>query len=72
MAGRLAQGKWNTGFFDESTGALIDSLDTKGRLTKVRFNAEGTQMFLAGGVGQPKAKDGKYPDFGRIIVCNIA
>ncbi|MDB5319579.1 MAG: hypothetical protein JWN40_1210 [Phycisphaerales bacterium] len=72
MAGRLAQGKWNTGFFGESTGELIHSLDTKGRLTKVLFNVDGTQMLLAGGVGQPKAKDGKYPDFGRIVVCNIA
>jgi WD40 repeat protein len=72
MAGRLAQGKWNTGFFEESTGALIHSLDTKGRLTKICFNVEGTQMFLAGGIGQPKAKDGKYPDFGRIIVYDIA
>jgi WD40 repeat protein len=72
MAGRLAQGKWNTGFFDESTGALIHSVDTKGRLTKVCFNADGTQMFLVGGIGQPKAKDGKYPDFGRIIVYDIA
>jgi WD40 repeat protein len=72
MAGRLAQGKWNTGFFDESTGALIQSVDTKGRLTKICFDADGSQMFLAGGNGQPKAKDGKYPDFGRIIVYSIA
>jgi hypothetical protein len=72
MAGRLAQGKWNTGFFDEATGALINSVDAKGRLTKALFDADGTQLFLAGGIGQPKAKDGKYPDFGRIIVYNIA
>ena len=72
MAGRLAQGKWNTGFFDESSGALIHSLDTKGRLTRIRFDAKGTQMFLAGGVGQPKAKDGKYPPFGRIMAYQLA
>jgi len=72
MAGRLAQGKWNTGFFDEKTGALIDSLDAKARLTKARFNADGTQLFLAGGIGQPKAKDGNYPPFGRIFLYNIA
>jgi WD40 repeat protein len=72
MAGRLAQGKWNTGFFDEATGALIHSLDTKGRVTQVCFDADGTRMFLAGGVGQPKAKDGKYPDFGRVTVYDIA
>ncbi len=72
MAGRLAQGTWNTGLFDDATGALVHSLDTKGRLTKICFNADGTRMFLAGGVGQPKAKDGKYPDFGRITVCSLA
>jgi hypothetical protein len=72
MAGRLAQGKWNVGCFDDSIGALIDSMDTKGRLTKICFSADGARMFLAGGIGQPKAKDGKYPDFGRIVVCNIA
>ena len=72
MSGRLAQGKWNTGFFDNKTGALIHSLDCKARITKVRFNSEGTQMFLAGGTGQPKAKDGKYDPFGRIFTYNIA
>lgn len=72
MAGRLAQGKWNTGFFDEKTGALIQSLDTKGRLTGVRFDTEGKRMFLAGGTGQPKAKDGNYPDFGRVFVYRLA
>jgi WD40 repeat protein len=71
MAGRLAQGNWNTGFFDDASGALIHSLDTKGRLTKIRFTADGTRMFLAGGVGQPKAKDGKYPDFGRVMVYDL-
>jgi len=30
------------------------------------------EMFLGGGIGQPKAKDGKYPDFGRISVFSIA
>ena len=72
MAGRLAQGTWNTGFFDQTSGAMIHSLDTKGRLTRICFNADGRQMFLAGGIGQPKAKDGKYADFGRITVCSIA
>ena len=72
MAGRLAQGKWNTGFFDAANGAMVHSLDTKGRLTKACFNAEGSRLFLAGGIGQPKAKDGKYPDFGRVYVYDIA
>lgn len=71
MTGRLAQGKWNTGFFDESTGALLHSLDTKGRLTKARFSDDGKQLFLAGAVGQTKIKDGKYAEYGRIFVCNL-
>jgi len=72
MAGRLAQGKWNTALFDHEKGSLVYSLDTKARLTKIRFNSTGTQMFLAGGTGQPKAPTGKYPDFGRIFVYDIA
>jgi WD40 repeat protein len=72
MAGRLAQGKWNTGFFDETTGALVHSLDTKGRLTKIVFSRDGSQMFLGGTIGQSKPKDGNYADFGRIFVYSIA
>jgi hypothetical protein len=72
MAGRLAQGKWNTAFFDHEKGALIHSLDTKARLTKIRFNSSGTQMFLAGGTGQPKAPTGQYPPFGRIFIYDLA
>jgi WD40 repeat protein len=72
MAGRLAQGKWNVGFFDESSGAMISSLDTKCRLTKTVFNSDGSQMFLGGGTGQSRMKDGKYPNFGRIFVYNVA
>jgi len=71
MAGRLAQGKWNTAFFDTESGGLIHSFDTKSRLSKALFNRDGSRMFLAGGIGQPKAKDGKYPDFGRVYVYDI-
>ena len=72
MAGRLAQGKWNTGFFDDSSGSLVHGLDAKDRLTKVLFNADGSRMFLAGGPGQPKLKDGKYESFGRIKVYEVS
>jgi len=71
MAGRLAQGKWNTGFFDDGSGGLIHSVDTKGRLTKAVFSGDGKKLFLAGAVGQPKAKDGIYADFGRVFVYGI-
>jgi len=72
MSGRLAQGKWNTGFFDDKTGNLIDSLDCKARITKVSFTPDGSKMFVAGGVGQPEAKDGNYPPFGRVFVYDLA
>jgi WD40 repeat protein len=74
MAGRLAQGKWNVGFFEEKSGALIQSLDTKCRLTKAVFSPDGSTLFLAGAVAQPNkfAKDGNYPSFGRIFSYTIA
>ena len=72
MAGRLAQGKWNAGFFDEKTGAMIHSVDTKSRLSKAVFSADGSRLFLGGSVGQAKPKDGKYADFGRVFIYSIA
>jgi WD40 repeat protein len=72
MAGRLAQGKWNAAFFDEKSGSLIGSVDTKCRLTKAVFSADGRKIFLAGATGQPKAKVGTYPDFGRVFVYSIS
>jgi WD40 repeat protein len=73
MAGRLAQGKWNVGFFDERSGALVQSLDTKCRLTKAVFSSDGATLNLAGAVGQPNkfAKDGQYASFGRIFTYDI-
>ena len=64
--------EWNTAFFDHEKGTLLHSLDTKARLTKIRFNSEGTQTYLAGGTGQPKAKDGNYPAFGRVFIYDLA
>ncbi|HLX62413.1 MAG TPA: hypothetical protein VKX17_14140 [Planctomycetota bacterium] len=74
MAGRLAQGKWNAAFFDETTGALLQSVDTKCRLAKAVFNSSGDTLYLSGNTGQPNkfASDGKYPEFGRIFVYSIA
>lgn len=66
MAGRLAQGKWNLAFFDEASGKLLHSLDTKMRITDSQFVAGGTSLLLAGAVGQGNKKDGKYPEFGRL------
>ena len=73
MAGRLAQGKWNTGFFDDKTGSLKHSLDTKCRLVKAAFSPDGEQLYLGGSVAQPTkfAPDGKYDKFGRIFVYDL-
>ncbi len=74
VAGRLAQGKWTAGFFDEKSGALRHSLDSKCRLTKAIFSASGEKLLLAGSDGQPNkfAADGKYPSFGRVFVYNVS
>ncbi len=66
MAGRLAQGKWNVALFDAESGKLIESLDTKMRVTDAVFSADGKRLYLAGAVGQEKKKDGKYAEFGRL------
>lgn len=73
MAGRLAQGKWNTAFFDEKTGAMIHSFDTSCRLTKAVFSPDGGKLFLSGAVGQPEKRgdDGQFPSWGRVFVYGI-
>ncbi len=72
MAGRLAQGKWNTAFFHAQNGSLLHGLDTRMRVTRAVFRADGKQIFLAGATGQEKKKDGKFPDFGRIKIYALA
>lgn len=72
MAGRLAQGKWNAGFFDAKSGAMIQSVDAKGRICKAVFSGDGRRLFLAGANGQAAPKDGKFQDYGRISVYDIA
>jgi hypothetical protein len=66
MAGRLAQGKWNTALFDSASGHLLHAIDTKMRVTDSAWLQGGTQLALAGMTGQGKKKDGKYPEFGHI------
>jgi WD40 repeat protein len=72
MAGRLENGKWTLAFFDVASGALLHSVDTKSRVTKAMFNADGSKLFLAEALGQGKPKDGKVPDFGRVSVYSLA
>lgn len=72
MGGRLENGKWSLAFFDTKTGALLHSLDTKSRVTKAVFSADGAKFFISEALGQGKPKDGKIPDFGRITIYNVA
>ncbi len=71
MAGRLAQGKWNTALFDNASGHLLHSLDTKMRVTDAVWLKNGTQLALAGMTSQGKKKDGKYPEFGHIKLFDL-
>ena len=71
MAGRLAQGKWNTALFDGG-GKLVHSLDTKMRVTDTIFSADGGELLLAGAVGQERKKNGQCPPFGRLKLYRFA
>jgi WD40 repeat protein len=72
MAGRLFQGKWNTAFFDATTGSIKHSLDAKMRVTHARFTSDGKKLILAGASPQEKKKDGKYPNYGRVKIYSHA
>jgi WD40 repeat protein len=72
MGGRLENGKWSLAFFDTKSGTLLHSLDTKSRVTKAVFSADGTKFFISEALGQGKPKDGVVPDFGRITIYSVA
>jgi WD40 repeat protein len=71
MGGRLENGKWSMALFDAKSGALLYSLDTKSRVTKALFSADGKTLFIAEALGQAKPKDGKVPEFGRIQIFAV-
>ena len=71
MAGRQAQGTWNTAVFLASDGSLITSLDTKKRITHARFSATGDLLVVAGATGQGARKEGKWPAWGRIQTYTV-
>ncbi len=71
MAGRLAQGQWNAAVFDLESGALLHGLDSKMRITKALFSADGKQLILTGAGSQKGPKDGKWPDFGKLKVYGL-
>ncbi len=73
MAGRQAQGTWNAAIFSTTDGKLITSLDTKSRVTRSVFSADGKTLFLAAATGQPpRDKDGKWPHYGKIHVVPVS
>ncbi len=72
MGGRLENGKWTFSTFDAKSGAGVQTLDTKSRVTKALFSRDGTKLFLAETLGQAKPDDkGKIPEFGRIAIYKI-
>ena len=72
MAGKQAQGTWNAALFSTTDGKLIASLDTKSRVTRSVFSADGKTLFLAAATGQPgRDKSGKWPDYGKIHVIAV-
>ncbi len=71
MAGRQAQGTWTTAVFAAADGKLLASLDTKSRVTRAAFAADGKTLYLAAAVGQPKRRDGKWGDYGRVHVVSV-
>jgi len=68
MAGRMAQGSWNVALFDAQEGSLIQGMDNKTRITRSAFSPEGTQLFLTGSKSQGEPKEGKWSEFGRLMI----
>ena len=71
MAGRMAQGKWNAAVFDSESGNLIQSIDSKSRVTTARFSADGDRLYLAGAKTQEVKKGGESPDYGKVTVYQV-
>ena len=68
MAGRMAQGSWNVALFDAQEGSLIQGMDNKTRITRSAFSPEGTQLFLTGSKSQGEPEEGKWSEFGRLMI----
>lgn len=71
MAGRLRGGSWNAALFDCASGELLQSIKTGFRVTHAQFHPDGKWLYLMGGQGQPKPKQGKFGKFGRLQVLEI-
>jgi WD40 repeat protein len=71
MAGKQAQGTWNAALFSGKSGELIQSLDTKKRITHAKFSSDGKTLVLAGAEGQAKRKAGVWPAWGKVQVFAV-
>ncbi len=71
MAGRQAQGTWNAAIFSATDGSLIQSVDTKKRITHARFTSDGTKLILAGATGQGQRKAGAWQEWGKVQVFRV-
>jgi len=71
MGGRQAQGTWTVAIFADD-GQLLATLDTKSRITRAAFTPDGRTLYLAATVAQPKPAGGKWGDYGRIHVVDVA
>lgn len=71
MAGRLFNGNWNGAVYDAGTRAEQHTFKTNCRVTSSAFSADGRQLFLAGGNGQPRNKEAEG-DFGVVRVFDVA
>lgn len=73
MAGRLFKGDWNVAIFDLKTGSRLAHTNCNMRVSKALWSEDGSQLYLAGGNGQPsKREDLEKPNWGRIKVFKIA
>lgn len=71
MAGRMAQGNWNTALFSHKSGEIIQGIDNKTRITNSVFTDDGNQLLLAGAKSQQAPEKGKWKDFGRLFIYDV-
>jgi WD40 repeat protein len=71
MAGRQAQGTWNIALFSAADGSLVHSVDSKKRITHVRFTPDGQSLIVSGATGQGPPKQGVWEPWGRVQVYRV-
>ena len=71
MAGRQAQGTWNVAIFNAADGSIGTTLDTKSRVTRARFTADGKSLITASFVSPGKDKLRQWPATGRVQIFRV-